>query len=151
MTLNTAQKSFFMQAALAESRLALPHCLPNPPVGCIIVREGKIVAKAYTLPPGQPHAEASALAKIEGDLSDCEVFVTLEPCSFQGRTPSCAKSLVPRKPKVVHIAILDPDPRNQGRGIEIMREGGLDVRVGLLAEQVQSFLEPYLNLTENQI
>lgn len=140
-----------MQAALAESKQALPHCLPNPPVGCIIVRDEKIVAKGYTLPPGQPHAEASALAQIEGNLSDCEIFVTLEPCSFHGRTPSCARSMVPRKPKAVHIAILDPDPRNQGKGIEIMREGGLEVYVGLLAEEVQSFLEPYLNLTENQI
>ncbi len=151
MNLDSKQKSFFMQAALAESKLALPHCLPNPPVGCIIVREGEIVAKGYTLPPGQPHAEASALAKIEEDLSDCEIFVTLEPCSFHGRTPSCARSMVPRKPKAVHIAILDPDPRNQGKGIEIMREGGLEVSVGLLADEVHRFLEPYLNLAENQI
>lgn len=140
-----------MQAALDESKKALPLCLPNPPVGCVIVRAGQIIAKGYTQAPGLPHAEAFALSRVEGDLSDCEVFVTLEPCSFQGRTPSCAKTLVPRNPKVIHIAILDPDPRNQGKGIEILQNGGLEVNIGLLADEVQAFLSPYLNLAQNQI
>lgn len=151
MTLTQDQKSLFMQAALDESQKALPQCLPNPPVGCVIVQQGEIIAKGYTQAPGQAHAEAMALAQVKGSLADCEIFVSLEPCSFQGRTPSCAKSIAPRQPKAVHIAIVDPDPRNQGKGIAILLESGIEVNIGLLAKEVEAFLSPYLNLLENRI
>jgi hypothetical protein len=77
----------FMNLALIEGRKALPGCIPNPPVGCVLVREGKVVASGYTLPPGNLHAEAMALSQLSGPLTDVTAFVTLEPCSFHGRTP----------------------------------------------------------------
>src|SRR4051812_40296985 len=83
----------FMSLALAEGRKALPDCIPNPPVGCVLVRDGRVVASGYTNRPGQPHAEAMALSQLAGLLSDVTAFVTLEPCSFRGRTPSCALEL----------------------------------------------------------
>ena len=86
-----------MTAALVEGRRALPDCLPNPPVGCVLVRDGKIIAKGHTQPPGQFHAEAMALDRVAGSLEDVAAFVTLEPCSFHGRTPSCAQALVKKK------------------------------------------------------
>ncbi|MEL6590139.1 MAG: bifunctional diaminohydroxyphosphoribosylaminopyrimidine deaminase/5-amino-6-(5-phosphoribosylamino)uracil reductase RibD [Bacteroidota bacterium] len=141
----------YMKMALQEGQKALPKCLPNPPVGCIIVREGKIIAQAYTQAPGHPHAEAAAMAQVEGSLEDCEVYVTLEPCSFQGRTPSCARTLVSRNAKKVIIAMIDPDPRNLGRGIQIMEEAGIEVILGVEQEAVSAFLSPYLNLSENHI
>ena len=135
----------FMQAALLEGRKALPLCLPNPPVGCVLVKDGDIIAWGHTQPPGMNHAEAMALSKVCGDLSLVTAYVTLEPCSFQGRTPSCAKAIVTSGIKRVIVAMLDPDPRNAGAGIRILRAGGLEVSVGLLEHEAYSDLAPYLS------
>ena len=139
----------FMRAALAEGRRALPACLPNPPVGCVLVRGGSVVARGFTQPPGHPHAEALALQRIDGPLGDVTAFVTLEPCAFHGRTPSCAKTLVARGVRRVFVAMLDPDARNSGRGIEILRAAGVEVTVGLLQDEAAHDLSPYLALPEN--
>ncbi len=140
----------FMSAALEEGRRALPACLPNPPVGAVIVRDGVIVARGYTQRPGQPHAEAMALAQVKGDLSDCVMYVTLEPCSFHGRTPSCAEALISRGMKVVCVALPDPDERNAGKGLERLRAGGVAVFLGMLAPEAYADLGPHLNLPENR-
>jgi pyrimidine deaminase RibD-like protein len=133
-----------MQEALAEGRKALPLCLPNPPVGCILVKAGAIISRGHTQPPGMHHAEAMALSQLSGDLAGVIAYVTLEPCSFQGRTPSCAKALVASGIDRVVVAILDPDPRNAGAGIEVLRAGGIAVSVGLLASEAMTDLAPYL-------
>jgi pyrimidine deaminase RibD-like protein len=91
------------------------------------------------------HAEAMALAQISGDLAPIVAYVTLEPCSFQGRTPSCAKALVASGIKRVVVAMLDPDPRNAGAGIQILRSWGIEVFVGLLAPEAYLDLAPYLS------
>lgn len=145
MTAQAEQHLAFMQTALRESQRALPGCLPNPPVGCALVRAGVVVATGFTQPPYQPHAEPMALAQLEGDLADVTAYVTLEPCSFHQRTPSCAKEMVARRVGAVFVAILDPHPRNQGRGIALLREAGIPVEVGLLEEEVRAFLKPHLH------
>lgn len=143
--LASIESTEFMQAALLEGRKALPLCLPNPPVGCVLVKNGDIIAWGHTQPPGMNHAEAMALSKVFGDLSLVTAYVTLEPCSFQGRTPSCAKAIVTSGIKRVIVAMLDPDPRNAGAGIQILRTGGLEVSVGLLGNEAYSDLAPYLS------
>jgi len=135
---------FFMKQALLEGRKALPLCLPNPPIGCVIVKDGKIIAKGHTQKPGAPHAEAMALSLISEEEEDLTLFVTLEPCSFQGRTPSCAKAIVARKVKKVYVGILDPHPRNNGAGMDILQVGGVATEIGLLKEEIEKDLAPYL-------
>jgi riboflavin biosynthesis protein RibD len=147
LILMSIESEEFMQAALVEGRRALPLCLPNPPVGCVLVKSGTIIAKGHTQPPGLHHAEAMALSQVSEDLSDVTAYVTLEPCSFQGRTPSCAKALVASGIKRVIVAMLDPDPRNAGAGIQILRAGGVDVSVGLLECEAISDLAPYLGIS----
>lgn len=140
----------FMLEALAESQQALPACHPNPPVGCVIVRGQTVVARGYTGAPGMPHAEAAALIEL-GDVAHPEelaVFVTLEPCAFVGRTPSCARALVMSGIRKVYVGTLDPDPRNNGAGIDIMRRAGIDVRVGVVEAHVLAFIGPYLVSTQ---
>lgn len=136
----------FMTQALEASRRALPACRPNPPVGCVIARGNVVLATGYTNPPGQYHAEAMALASLAPE--DCEepfnVYVTLEPCSFFGRTPSCALTLLKYPLDTVYVSLLDTDPRNNGKGVDILRKAGVRVDVGLLAERVRPFLGPYL-------
>ena len=134
----------FMHEALVEGRKALPACRPNPPVGCVLVREGKVVARGHTQPPGKHHAEAMALTQIEGDLDEVIAVVTLEPCSFHGRTPSCAKTLVGRGIGHVYVALIDPHPRNQGRGIALLEAAGIPVTVGILEVEAEAELGLYL-------
>jgi pyrimidine deaminase RibD-like protein len=138
-----------MRLALVEGRKALPACLPNPPVGCVLVRGGTVLAVGHTQPPGQPHAEALALLQVVGPLDDVTAYVTLEPCAFQGRTPSCAKTLIERGVKRVVVAMLDPDPRNDGKGVALLRQDGATVLVGLLADEARHDLQPYLALPQN--
>ena len=146
MVLSPEAKAQFMADALAESRKALPACRPNPPVGCVIVGESRILARGFTGPPGEPHAEAAAIFALGsgGDATGLAAFVTLEPCAFAGRTPSCAKAIVDRGIGSVFVGIIDPDPRNSGSGVQLLREAGVYVEVGILEHAVRSFLEPYL-------
>ena len=134
----------FMRAAIAEGKNALPACRPNPPVGCVLVRGGAIVARGYTQPPYQPHAEPMALRALIGDLEDVTAFVTLEPCAFHQRTPSCAKEMIARRVGAVYVALVDPHPKNQGRGIEMLREAGIRVVTDFLADEARPHLAPYL-------
>ena len=142
--MNEQQVDRFMRDAIHEGRNAREVCHPNPPVGCVLVKHGEIIARGHTNEPGQPHAEAMALGQIS-DASGVFAFVTLEPCSFHGRTPSCAKALVQARVSAVYVGILDPDPRNNGAGIEILKAEGIPVHVGILAHEVHADLDPYLN------
>ena len=134
-----------MAMALEESKKALPNCLPNPPVGCVLVKDEVIIASGYTKQPGKNHAEASALQSVTGSLNNVVAYVTLEPCSFVGRTPSCAAALIKRNIKEVFVAIRDPDPRNSGKGIKMLRDAGIKVTENTLFDQVFAFISPYLN------
>lgn len=130
-----------MREALVEGRKARPICDSNPPVGCVLVRDGLIVARGHTQPPYQPHAEPMALAQLEGELGDVLAFVTLEPCAFHSRTPSCALELVKRGVRTVYVAMLDPHPRNRGAGVDRMRAAGVTVVVGLCADEAHADLD----------
>ncbi|MEM1417240.1 MAG: bifunctional diaminohydroxyphosphoribosylaminopyrimidine deaminase/5-amino-6-(5-phosphoribosylamino)uracil reductase RibD [Myxococcota bacterium] len=129
-----------MREALAEGRKALPACRPNPPVGCVLVRGGEIVARGHTQPPYQPHAEPMALRQLEGDLGDVIAFVTLEPCAFHQRTPSCAKLMIARKVGAAVVALVDPHPRNRGTGIRMLEDAGMEVRVGVCEPEAREDL-----------
>ena len=134
----------YMQQALALSRLALPNCLPNPPVGCVLVKDDHVVAEGFTQGVGGNHAEVEALNACQGDMQSVTAYVTLEPCSFVGRTPACADRLVKSGIQNVVIAMLDPDPRNNGRGIDILKSAGVNIDLGLCEAEVSAFLTPYL-------
>lgn len=136
---------YFMALALEQSKRALPDCLPNPPVGCILVRDDTLLATGYTQAPGQCHAEAAALAAVtESSLAGVSAFVTLEPCSFHGRTPSCAKTLIERGIKTVFVAMRDPDSRNDGKGLAMLAAAGIEVHENVFATEVAQFLAPFL-------
>ncbi len=127
-----------MRAALALARRGLGSTWPNPSVGCVLVRDGRVVGRGTTAPGGRPHAEAVALAHA-GDLArGATAYVTLEPCSHHGRTPPCADALIAAGVARVVVACGDPDPRVDGAGVAMLRAAGLDVAVGLLAAEARS-------------
>lgn len=135
----------FMSEALEQSRNALPACFPNPPVGCVLVKDEVVISRGHTKEPGKNHAEADALENYSGSLENVSAYVTLEPCSFHGRTPSCAESLIKRNIGHVYVAIQDPDTRNSGKGIAMLKNAGITVTENIMAEPVLEFLAPYLN------
>lgn len=128
----------FMLRALRLAQQAAFHATPNPRVGCVIVRDGRVLGEGYTQAPGSNHAEVEALldARRGGhDVRGATVYVSLEPCSHFGRTPPCSTALAEAHVARVFAAIEDPNPQVAGRGLDMLRAGGIDVRCGLLAEE----------------
>ncbi|MGF1611628.1 MAG: bifunctional diaminohydroxyphosphoribosylaminopyrimidine deaminase/5-amino-6-(5-phosphoribosylamino)uracil reductase RibD [Kiloniellales bacterium] len=128
-----------MQAALTLARRGLGRVAPNPAVGCVIVRDGRVVGRGWTQPGGRPHAETEALAAAEnhapGAAKGATAYVSFEPCAHHGKTPPCCEALIAAGIARCVVAIEDPDPRVAGRGLAALREAGIDVTLGPLAEQ----------------
>lgn len=135
----------FMAAALSIGRRHQGLTGSNPSVGCIIVKDGRIVARAVTARGGRPHAETQAL-DIAGEAArGATAYVTLEPCSHHGRTPPCADALVAAGIVRVVVAVPDPDARVSGRGLKRLEEAGIKVETGLLEWEGERDLSGYLS------
>ncbi len=134
----------YMGAALRLSRWHLGLTSTNPSVGCVVVKDGRIVGAAVTAIGGRPHAETQALDMAGPAARGATVYVTLEPCSHHGRTPPCANALVAAGVARVVVCLTDPDPRVSGRGLAILREADIEVEVGLLEEEGRRQLAGYL-------
>lgn len=133
----------FMREALAAAAKVEGCTGDNPWVGCVVVLNGRIVARGATQNPPGPHAEAVAVGAAERaglDLGACELYVTLEPCSFHGRTPPCAELIAAKGVRRVVVGVRDPHPRVNGEGIRMLRSAGIDVREGVLADEVRTML-----------
>jgi diaminohydroxyphosphoribosylaminopyrimidine deaminase/5-amino-6-(5-phosphoribosylamino)uracil reductase len=125
----------FMARALALAARSMNDAAPNPRVGCVIVRDGRVLGEGWTQPPGSNHAEIEALldARRNGhDVRGATVYVSLEPCSHFGRTPPCATAMIEAHVGRVIAAVEDPNPLVAGGGLEMLRSAGIDVRCGLL-------------------
>ena len=122
-----------MRAAIALARRGIGSTAPNPSVGCVVVKDGRVVGRAVTAPGGRPHAEPAALAMAGDAARGATVYVTLEPCCHWGRTPPCTDALIAAEVARVVIAARDPDPRVDGEGISRLRAAGIAVTEGLLA------------------
>lgn len=130
----------FMRRALALAERGMYTTTPNPRVGCVLVRNAEIIGEGFTQPAGQDHAEIQALkdAQRRGrDPRGATVYVTLEPCSHFGRTPPCANALVQAGVARVIAAMEDPNPQVAGRGFDMLRRAGIDVRCGLLESEAR--------------
>jgi diaminohydroxyphosphoribosylaminopyrimidine deaminase/5-amino-6-(5-phosphoribosylamino)uracil reductase len=124
-----------MRAALALARRGLGAVWPNPAVGCVIVKNGRVVGRGWTQPGGRPHGETEALRRAGEAARGAVAYVSLEPCCHWGRTPPCVDALVTAGVRRVVVALEDPDPRVAGEGLRRLRAAGLDVEVGLCAEE----------------
>lgn len=129
-----------MQAALALARRGLGTTWPNPSVGCVIVRDGRVVGRGTTAPGGRPHAEPVALAMAGEQSKGATAYVTLESCCHWGRSPPCTDALISAGVARVVVAATDPDPRVNGQGLKKLREAGIAVETGLLEAEAQETL-----------
>ncbi|MQA00432.1 MAG: bifunctional diaminohydroxyphosphoribosylaminopyrimidine deaminase/5-amino-6-(5-phosphoribosylamino)uracil reductase RibD [Dehalococcoidia bacterium] len=133
-----------MQQALDEARQALGLTSPNPAVGAVVVRDGRVLGRGRTQPPGGPHAEVVALREAGEAARGSTVYSTLEPCAHHGRTPPCVDALIGAGVAAVHYSLEDPNPAVSGAGHRRLLEAGIAVEVGDGAAEAARILEGYL-------
>ncbi|MEE8187613.1 MAG: bifunctional diaminohydroxyphosphoribosylaminopyrimidine deaminase/5-amino-6-(5-phosphoribosylamino)uracil reductase RibD [Kiloniellales bacterium] len=133
-----------MRAALALAERGLGNVAPNPSVGCVLVREGRVVGRGWTRPTGRPHGETEALNRAGEAARGATAYVTLEPCAHQGRTPPCAEALIAAGIARCVVGIEDPDPRVNGQGLATLRAAGIEVALGLCADEAAEVNAGYL-------
>ena len=134
-----------MQQALDLAATAQGWTSPNPMVGCVVVRDGQVVGTGYHPKPGEPHAEVFALREAGEQARGADLYVTLEPCSHFGRTPPCTEAIKSAGVVRVVCAMLDPDPRVNGRGVRILREAGISVETGVKERESRRLNEQYIH------
>ena len=136
--------SRLMACALKEAEKSLGLTSPNPAVGAVLVRDGKISAKGNHRGAGQPHAEIECLAGAPRKIgASTTLYVTLEPCSTRGRTPPCTDAIIASGVRTVVIGAIDPNPLHAGRGVQLLRAAGIAVRSGVLAEECTKLNEAF--------
>ncbi len=126
-----------MSAALGLARRNLGRTWPNPSVGCVIVKDGRVLGRGFTQSGGRPHAETEALAQAGSEARGATVYVTLEPCAHHGETPPCAEALAAADISRCVIATGDPDPRVAGGGIAILKRAGVEITEGVLEAEAR--------------
>lgn len=131
------QDQKWMQSAIALAQKGQYSTRPNPNVGCVIVKDNQIVGEGFHPKAGQPHAEVFALRQAGELARGATAYVTLEPCAHYGRTPPCAKGLVEAGVAKVVVACSDPNPLVAGKGVEILRQAGIEVELGVCEEQAK--------------
>jgi diaminohydroxyphosphoribosylaminopyrimidine deaminase/5-amino-6-(5-phosphoribosylamino)uracil reductase len=130
-----------MALALSVARRATPA--PNPRVGAVVVADGRFVALGWHERAGGPHAEVVALAAAEGKAHGSTLYVTLEPCNHYGRTPPCVAAILAGGVKRVVIGMRDPNPHVTGGGAARLRDGGIEVSIGVLAGEARQLVETW--------
>lgn len=138
MSQNSGADLRYMRLALSLARRGLGRVWPNPAVGCVIVRDGRIVGRGWTQPGGRPHAEVVALAQAGDAAKGATAYVTLEPCAHHGKTPPCAEALISAGIARVVCALGDPDPRVDGGGFDMLRAVGIAVTTGLCEDEARA-------------
>ncbi|WP_108468469.1 bifunctional diaminohydroxyphosphoribosylaminopyrimidine deaminase/5-amino-6-(5-phosphoribosylamino)uracil reductase RibD [Polynucleobacter difficilis] len=150
----TKDDTDFMRLAIAAAQKSLYLSNPNPRVGCVIVKAGKVIGTGFTQQVGCAHAEIEALAdarKHSADLSGITIYVSLEPCCHQGRTPPCTQAIIAAKPARVVIAMQDPNPLVGGNGIQQLIAAGIQVECGLLEEEAVALNPGFISRMTRQL
>lgn len=140
-----------MQQAIDLARRGEGCVEPNPMVGCVLVKDERCLGRGWHRNFGGPHAEVNAIAdaaNADESIIGCTAYVSLEPCSHSGKTGPCVEALIAAKVRRVVIAVTDPNPLVAGKGIERLRQSGIEVETGVLQAEARSVLAPYLKTVE---
>ncbi len=133
----------FMRAALRLAKRGVGRTAPNPPVGAVVVRDGVVVGRGFHAAAGEPHAEVAALRDAGPRALGADLYVTLEPCTHQGRTPPCTEAIIDAGIGRLVYAVTDPDPKVAGKGEARLRQAGIATQRGLLADRAARLYEAY--------
>lgn len=135
----------YMRRAIDLARRGEGHVAPNPMVGCVVVKDGRIIGEACHEHVGEFHAERNALLHCSEDPEGADLYVTLEPCCHYGRTPPCTEIILEKKIRRVYIAAMDVNPLVAGKGAEILRDHGVEVHTGLLEKEALEMAEVFFH------
>ncbi len=135
----------YMKIALEEAKKGMGFTSPNPMVGAVIVKDGRILNKDHHHKYGEFHAERNALLNCGEDTRGADIYVTLEPCCHHGKTPPCTDIIIEKEIKRVFIGSSDPNPKVAGKGEEILRSHGIEVKSGILKEECDELNEPFFH------
>ena len=144
-------KEIIMNRALDLSKRGIGKVNPNPMVGAIIVKNKRIISEGYHEFFGGPHAEVNAVKNAKEDIKGSEIYVTLEPCSHYGKTPPCTDLIIKSGIKKVYVGMLDPNPLVAGKGIEKLRNHGIEVEVGILEKKIKRNNEVFIKYITEKI
>ncbi|NLV76959.1 MAG: bifunctional diaminohydroxyphosphoribosylaminopyrimidine deaminase/5-amino-6-(5-phosphoribosylamino)uracil reductase RibD [Tissierellia bacterium] len=133
-----------MEMALNLAKKGIGFTNPNPLVGAVIVKDGKVIGKGYHEKYGENHAEINALNNAKEDVHGATMYVNLEPCSHFGNVPPCVNRIIESGIKKVVIAMEDPNPIVSGKGIQILKENGLEVKIGVLKKEAEKLNEIFI-------
>ena len=139
------QKQEYMRQALALAQRGAGHVNPNPMVGCVIVKDGKIIGEGWHEHIGGLHAERNAFAHCTEDCTGADLYVTLEPCCHWGRTPPCTDAVIEHKIGRVFVGCLDPNPLVAGKGAQILRDAGIEVETGVCEDECRRVNEVFFH------
>lgn len=142
----------YIKYCLELAEKGLGKVSPNPMVGCVIVKDGKIIGEGYHQQYGGPHAEVNAVNSVakKNDIEGSTIYVSLEPCSHFGKTPPCAELLLEVKPKRVVVANVDPNPLVAGKGLEKLKQAGIDVEVGVMSDEGKRLNKRFFTFMEKK-
>ncbi|MFC1593157.1 bifunctional diaminohydroxyphosphoribosylaminopyrimidine deaminase/5-amino-6-(5-phosphoribosylamino)uracil reductase RibD [Candidatus Omnitrophota bacterium] len=138
------EHEYYMDLAIRQALRAEGWTFPNPLVGALVVKRGKIIARGYHKKAGLPHAEVVVLSLAGKRACGAQLYVTLEPCSHFGRTPPCTDMIIKSGVKEVFVGMLDPNPLNNGKGVEVLRRQGIKVQVGFLEDKIRRINECFV-------
>ncbi|MBU5675809.1 bifunctional diaminohydroxyphosphoribosylaminopyrimidine deaminase/5-amino-6-(5-phosphoribosylamino)uracil reductase RibD [Alkaliphilus sp. MSJ-5] len=134
----------YMTRALDLAKLGIGYTNPNPLVGAVIVKDGRIIGEGYHKKYGDAHAEVNAFNNTKEDVAGATMYVTLEPCSHFGKTPPCVNTIIKKGIKKVVVAMEDPNPLVAGKGINILRQHGIEVAIGVLENEAKKLNEVFI-------
>jgi len=141
----------FMARAIQLARCGLYTTAPNPRVGCLLVKAGRVVGEGFHYQTGGPHAERAALAKAGEQAEGATAYITLEPCCHHGRTPPCSDALINAGVTRVVIAMLDPNPKVSGQGLAQLQSAGIETESGVLQTEVESLNPGFIKRMTNNL
>ena len=141
----------YMRQVLALARQGEGKVSPNPMVGCIVVKDGEIIATGCHEQYGGYHAERNALLRCKEDPEGAELYVNLEPCCHYGKTPPCTEIIIEKKISKVYVGCLDPNPKVAGKGIKILQEHGILVETGILGQECRALNEVFFHYMETKL
>ena len=137
------EKEEYMRRALELARKGEGHTSPNPMVGCVVVKDGRIISEGYHEKYGEFHAERNALTRCTEDTAGADLYVTLEPCCHQGKTPPCTDIIIEKKIARVFVGSMDSNPLVAGKGVQILRDHGIYVETGILDAECRKLNEVF--------
>ncbi len=138
----------YMKLALALARKGLGSVEPNPAVGCVIIKNNKIIGKGYHKKYGSPHAEINALKSCKQSPVGATMFVTLEPCCHYGKTPPCTNAIINAGIKRVYAAVQDPTKKVGGKGFKILKDAGIEIETGICKKEAQKLNAPFFKFAK---